>query len=121
MEGLVSSDEPWWLEPYPDLLLDDVALGPEARYDACESIALCFVAGLQHLPAQQRAVLVRRDVLGFPASEVADILGTTPTSVNSALVRARGRFRPHGGPGLVPLPRSSQEGRRPLRGGVPAR
>jgi RNA polymerase sigma-70 factor (TIGR02960 family) len=111
MEGLVSSDEPRWLEPFPDVLLDDVALGPEARYDARESIALCFVAGLQHLPAQQRAVLVLRDVIGFPASEVADILGTTPTSVNSALARARGGFRPDRGPGLVPLPRSAQEAR----------
>jgi RNA polymerase sigma-70 factor (TIGR02960 family) len=108
--GLTSSDDPWWLEPYPDVLLDDVALGPEARYEAREAIALSFVAGLQHLPAQQRAVLVLRDVLGFPASEVADILGTTPTAVNSALVRARGGFRPDRDPDLVPLPRSAQEG-----------
>ncbi len=110
-EGLTSSDDPWWLEPYPDVLLDDVALGPEARYEARESIALSFVAGLQHLPAQQRAVLVLRDVLGFPASEVADMLDTTPTAVNSALVRARGGFRPDRDPNLVPLPRSAQEGR----------
>ena len=96
MEGLVSSDEPWWLEPFPDVLLDDVALGPEARYDARESIALCFVAGLQHLPAQQRAVLVLRDVLGFPASEVAHILGTTPMSVNSALAGREAASGPTG-------------------------
>jgi len=107
--GLTSSDEPWWLEPYPDVLLDDVAVGPEARYDARESIALSFVAGLQHLPAQQRAVLVLRDVLGFPASEAAEILGTTPASVNIALVRARDGFRPDRTPELVPLPRSPQE------------
>src|ERR1700730_18084938 len=81
--GLGSSDDPWWLEPYPDVLLDDVAVGPEARYEAREAIALSFVAGLQQLPAQQRTVLVLRDVLGFPAAEVADILGTTSTSVNS--------------------------------------
>jgi RNA polymerase sigma-70 factor (ECF subfamily) len=107
--GLTSSDDPWWLEPYPDVLLDDVAVGPEARYEAREAIALSFVAGLQQLPAQQRTVLVLRDVLGFPAAEVADILGTTPTSVNSALVRARAGFRPDRDPDLVPLPRSAQE------------
>jgi RNA polymerase sigma-70 factor (ECF subfamily) len=107
--GLTTSDDPWWLEPYPDALLDDVAMGPEARYESSEAIALSFVAGLQHLPAQQRVVLVLRDVLGFPASEVAGMLGTTSTSVNSALVRARGGFRPHRDPDLVPLPRSAQE------------
>lgn len=109
-KGLVSSDAPWWLEPYPDALIDDVAVSPEARYDSRESIALSFVAGLQHLPAQQRAILVLRDVLGFSAAEVAGILGTTKTSVNSALVRARSGLRPDRSPDLVPLPRSKVEG-----------
>lgn len=109
MDGLAASDEPWWLEPCPDALLDDVALGPEARYDAREAVALSFVAGLQHMPAQQRAVLVLRDVLGFTASEAADILGTTPASVNSALARARAGFRPNRAPEQVPLPRSALE------------
>ena len=83
------SDEPWWLEPYPDTLIGDVSVHPEARYDARESIALSFVAGLQRLPTQQRVALVLRDVLGFSAAEVADMLDTTPASVNSALQRAR--------------------------------
>jgi len=105
----VRSGEPWWLEPYPDVLIGDVTPGPEARYDARESIALSFVAGLQHLPPQQRAVLVLRDVLGFPAAEVAGILGTTPAAVNSALIRARTGMRPDRDPHDVPLPRSAAE------------
>ena len=103
------SDEPWWLEPYPDALIHDVTLGPEARYDARESIALAFVAGLQRLPTQQRTALLLRDVLGFSAAEVAEILDSSPASINSALQRARAGFRPSGDPDRVPLPRSQQE------------
>ena len=61
-------NEPLWLQPYPDALLEgipDEAPGPEARHEAKESIALAFIVGLQHLPPQQRAVLVLRDVLGY--------------------------------------------------------
>ncbi len=81
-----------WLEPYPDSLFQgasDGPLGPEARYEQSESISLAFVTALQILPPRQLAVLVLRDVLGFQASEVADMLTSTVESVNSALKRAR--------------------------------
>src|SRR5918995_2053473 len=81
-----------WLEPYPDALLEgaiDVPLGPEVRHEQTESISLAFVTALQVLPPRQVAVLVLRDVLGFHANEVADMLDSTVESVNSALKRAR--------------------------------
>ncbi|HKA12616.1 MAG TPA: sigma-70 family RNA polymerase sigma factor [Candidatus Dormibacteraeota bacterium] len=81
-----------WLEPFPDALLEgaiDVPLGPEARYEQTESISLAFVTALQLLPPRQLAVLILRDVLGFHAKEVADMLDSTVESVNSALKRAR--------------------------------
>ena len=81
-----------WLEPYPDAMLDDalgVPLGPEARYEQSESISLAFVTALQVLPPRQLAVVVLRDVLGFHADEVAEMLDCTVDSVTSALKRAR--------------------------------
>jgi RNA polymerase sigma-70 factor (TIGR02960 family) len=81
-----------WLEPFPDALLEgaiDVPLGPEARYEQSESISLAFVTALQVLPPRQLAVLILRDVLGFHANEVADMLDSTVESINSALKRAR--------------------------------
>jgi RNA polymerase sigma-70 factor (ECF subfamily) len=81
-----------WLEPFPDALLEGAIgapLGPEARYEQTESISLAFVTALQLLPPRQLAVLTLRDVLGFHANEVADMLDSTVESVNSALKRAR--------------------------------
>jgi RNA polymerase sigma-70 factor (TIGR02960 family) len=81
-----------WLQPYPDALLEGVVglpVGPEARYEETESISLAFVTALQLLPPRQLAVLVLRDVLGFHADEVADILDSTVDAANSALKRAR--------------------------------
>lgn len=81
-----------WLEPYPDVLLDellDATPGPDVRYEARETVSLAFVTALQLLAPRQRAVLILRDVLGFSAKEVAAMIDTTEQSVASALKRAR--------------------------------
>jgi RNA polymerase sigma-70 factor (TIGR02960 family) len=105
-----------WLEPYPDALLEgaiDVPLGPEARYEQTESISLAFVTALQVLPPRQLAVLILRDVLGFHANEVADMLDSTVESANSALKRARAslqrRHPPTAEHGPPPAPDSPAE------------
>jgi len=109
-----ATSEVMWLEPYPDLLLEqigDAAPGPDARVEAREAISLAFVAALQLLPPRQRAVLVLRDVLGFRAKEVAAMLNTSEESVSSALKHARAnlqtRLPPPGDP--PPAPNSQAE------------
>ena len=83
-------EEVAWLEPYPARPAPD-HVGPEARYEATEAMQLAFIALLQHLPGRQRAALVLRDVLGFPAADAAAMLGLSVPALNSALQRARAR------------------------------
>ena len=88
-----------WLQPYPDRLLDELpAAGadePEAVAVARETIELAYLVAVQHLAPRPRAVLILRDVLGWPAKEVAELLGDSVNSVNSALQRARAGMREH--------------------------
>ncbi|MFI5708738.1 RNA polymerase subunit sigma-70 [Kribbella sp. NPDC051620] len=88
-----------WLQPYPDRLLDEVRAGdadePESVAVARETIELAYLVAVQHLAPRPRAVLILRDVLGWPAKDVAEALGDSVNSVNSALQRARAGMREH--------------------------
>jgi RNA polymerase sigma-70 factor (ECF subfamily) len=88
-----ASPEATWLEPCPDAWLAGTIVDPGAAYELKESVALAFVAALQCLSAQQRAVLLLRDVLGMPADETASALGMTVSAANSTLHRARAAAR----------------------------
>ena len=89
----------WWLQPYPDRLLDELPAGgadePETLAVARETIELAYLVAVQHLAPRPRAVLILRDVLDWPAKEVAELLGDSVNSVNSALQRARAGMREH--------------------------
>ena len=107
--------EPVWLEPYPDVLLEDLvdsAPGPHARYETRESVGLAFVTALQHLPPRQRAVVVLRDALGFGGAEVAGMLDMSEGAVKGALQRARATLDEHAPTGEragAPAPGSRRE------------
>jgi RNA polymerase sigma-70 factor (TIGR02960 family) len=103
-----------WLEPLPDDRFADLPHSPEAHYEQLETISLAFVTALQLMPPRQVAVLLLRDVLGFPATEVAGMLDTTVESVTSALKRARATVQRHQSPGHDAPPPAGSDAERAL-------
>ena len=95
-EPLAAGHEVPWLEPLPDALVRADPADPASVVVSRASLRLALIAALQYLPARQRAVLILRDVLQWRASEVASLLGTTPTAVNGLLLRARARLQQAG-------------------------
>jgi RNA polymerase sigma-70 factor, ECF subfamily len=87
------ASEVTWLEPFPDALLRPESADPAAVAAARSGLRLALIAALQQLPVRQRTVLILRDVLGWRAAEVAELLGVSVTAVNSALQRARGQLQ----------------------------
>jgi RNA polymerase sigma-70 factor, ECF subfamily len=89
---VVPSLEVPWLQPFPGTLLPEQGEDPAAVAASRAGIRLAWVAALQYLSARQRAILILRDVLEWPAAQVAELLGTTTTAVNSGLRRARAQL-----------------------------
>jgi RNA polymerase sigma-70 factor (ECF subfamily) len=92
-QGVTAGPAVAWLQPIPDALVVAAGGDPADTVAAREGLRLALIASLQYLPGTQRAVLILRDVLAFPAAEVAAMLGTSTTAVKSALQRARARIR----------------------------
>jgi RNA polymerase sigma-70 factor (ECF subfamily) len=110
---MVAQPEVPWLQPFPSALLAGEHDDPAAVAASRAGVRLAFVAALQYLSARQRAVLILRDVLEWPAADVADLLGTTTTAVNSALRRARAQLA-HALPAQDELAEPAEPDRRAL-------
>jgi RNA polymerase sigma-70 factor (ECF subfamily) len=116
IDGGAAIEQPVSIEPYADddPGLVDSAATPDDRYEQREALERALSAAIEHLPARQRAVLLLREVLGFSAKEVSEILGSTVASTNSSLQRARRRLEER-------LPEQSRQASVDSRGDVTVR